>query len=84
MMIVVSGELRRIEKNLRTGIEIRKVGGTLISTQIKVEKTFVALFFVCFPFYASQISAKSQVIRVYERVWRLTLKMHCLPTCSDG
>lgn len=79
MMIVVSGELRRIEKNLRTGIEIRKVGGTLISTQIKVP-----LFFVCFPFYASQVSAKSQVIRVYERVWRLILKMHCLPTCSDG
>lgn len=51
-MIVISGELRRKEKNLRTGVEIRKVGGTLISTQMKVEETFVALFvffLLCLP-----------------------------------
>lgn len=47
--IVVNGELRRIEKNLRTGIEIRKVGGTLIATQMKVEETFVALFLFFLP-----------------------------------
>lgn len=40
MMMVISGELRRTEKNLRN------IGGTLISTQIKVEETLAALFFV--------------------------------------
>ena len=68
---------------MRAGVEVGKVRGTLIPTQFKPEETFLALLFF-FSFYATHLSVKSQVMSVYERVWRLTLKSDSLPTCSDG
>lgn len=63
-MIVVHGELR-IKKNLRTGAEIRKVGGTLISTQMKVEETFVAFFLFFLPCLLYKCSVSS-----HKNVWK--------------